>query len=154
LWSLLGARHGTTIAGIPSATGEVAIIKELKPRTHQADAGYGRKSSDLSTADPASDHRRHLERHHLRGARSHCRLASALPEKVDDLRTRPRRSCGSHSSWPKLDVVDFSWQRTRWAGEGRDGLLVLSPRRPSNGSEDLTGLPGPLPRLRRTRAAS
>src|ERR1700744_4844553 len=127
LWSLLGARPGTTIAWESFGEGWVSdIIKELKlkdgTRLH---AGY-RQIPDLAKADPASD-----IVFTWNGTTSGVRVPNAdwISAKREGLTICDATSAAfaQKLDWPKLDVVTFSWQKAL-GGEAAHGMLVLSPR--------------------------
>src|ERR1700692_981975 len=127
LWSLLGERPVTTIAGESFGEGWVSdIVKELKLKdVTRLHAGYG-EIPDLGKADPASD-----IVFTWNGTTSGVRVPNAdwISATREGLTICDATSAAfaQKLDWAKLDVVTFSWQKAL-GGEGAHGMLILSPR--------------------------
>src|SRR4030081_1295657 len=127
LWSLLGARPGTTIAWESFGEGWVSdIVKELKLKdVTKLHAGYG-DIPDLSKADPASD-----IVFTWNGTTSGVRVPNADWISADreglTICDATSAAFAQDLDWAKLDIVTFSWQKAL-GGEAAHGVLILSPR--------------------------
>jgi phosphoserine aminotransferase len=126
LWSLLGERGVDMVAWESFGEGWVTdVVKQLKLKdVRKIEAGYG-ELPDLSNRFRPR-RRLHLERHHLRRARSERRLHPA-DRKGLTICDATSAAFAQNLDFAKLDVVTFSWQKVL-GGEGAHGMLILSPR--------------------------
>ena len=139
IWSLLGPRPVTMLAGESFGAGWVAdVAKQLKLDADVRTADYG-QIAQLGGIDPGSD-----IVFTWNGTTSGVRVPNADWIAADrtglSICDATSAAFAQDIDWAKVDVGTFSWQKAL-GGEAAHGMLVLSPR----AVERLESEPAPRP---------